>query len=147
MRPFITSLLGLVIAMCLGTGAIAQEKVQALVRQLQAQGYSQIEVKRTWLGRYRIEAKSGNREREIIMNENTGEVLRDYAEDDDDHDDDHGGDRSGRNSGSGSGNSGSGSGNSGSGSHGGDDDGDDHGGDDGDNSGHGSGGDDGDGDD
>ena len=65
----------------------------SVVRQLQAQGYTSIEVSRTWLGRVQIEAKRGAEEREIVLNRKTGEILRDYSHissDDDDDDDDDG---------------------------------------------------------
>ena len=51
----------------------------AWVKQLQLDGYDEIEVKRTWLGRVRIIAEKDEIEREVILNPNTGEVLRDYS--------------------------------------------------------------------
>ncbi|WP_407494693.1 hypothetical protein [Pseudooceanicola sp. MF1-13] len=88
----------------LATAAVAQDRVQGLIQSLQTQGFSRIKVERTWLGRTRIEARGPNGEREIIVNDRTGEVLRDYFEDDqdDDDDDDDKSDRSGK-SGSGGG--------------------------------------------
>ena len=62
-----------------------------LVGQLRAQGYSGIRVTHTWLGRVRIDARLDMFRREIILNPNTGEILRDYqgaiaqAVDNDDH--------------------------------------------------------------
>ena len=62
----------------------------AVVRQLRAQGYTSIEVSRTWLGRIQIEAKRSREEREIILNRKTGEILRDYSHmESDDDDDEH----------------------------------------------------------
>ena len=55
----------------------AQDKV---VRHLQAQGFENIEVRRTWLGRVRITGENQSQEREIILNPATGEILRDYWE-------------------------------------------------------------------
>jgi len=49
-----------------------------VVRQLKQQGFSQIEVSRTWLGRSRIVSRRGDLFREIILNPLTGEILRDY---------------------------------------------------------------------
>lgn len=75
-------------ALCLsaGTGAVWAQDIEAqIISQLQAQGYARIHVTRTWLGRVRIEAEGPGREREIIFNPTTGEILRDYWEIDDDH--------------------------------------------------------------
>ena len=49
-----------------------------IVRQLRAQGYSQITVNRTLLGRTRFVAIGGDQRREIIINPRTGEILRDF---------------------------------------------------------------------
>ncbi|MFY0618734.1 hypothetical protein [Shimia sp.] len=65
--------------------ALAESRTDAIARHLKSQGYTEIEVSRTWLGRMRIEAYKGTMEREIIVNPRTGEILRDYWEDDDDH--------------------------------------------------------------
>lgn len=48
-----------------------------VVRQLRQQGFSEILVESTLLGRTRIVAKSRNGTREIILNPRTGEILRD----------------------------------------------------------------------
>lgn len=114
-----------------------------IVSELQQDGYSEIRIFRTFLGRLRFVAQNGSNRREIVVNPATGVILRDYlrvvsttdgsasntgsssgsgssggSPDDDDDDD---------NSGSGSGNSGSGSGSGGSGSGNGDDGGSDSG--------------------
>ncbi len=112
-----------------------------IVSELQQDGYAEIRVFRTFLGRLRFVAQNGTTRREIVVNPATGVILRDYlrvvsttdgsssnsgsssgsgssggsTDDDDDDDDDD-------NSGSGGGGSGSGSGSGGSGSGGGDDD-------------------------
>lgn len=57
----------------------AESRAQSIARQLNQQGYSEITVSRTWLGRMRIEAQKGEVEREIIVNRRTGEILRDYT--------------------------------------------------------------------
>lgn len=134
-------------ALCAGTPVLAASYQDQIVSQLKKQGYSDIRIQRTLLGRVRILASGGGRQREIILNPRTGEILRDFWTDsgsskasggriiesggsDDDEDEDN----SGRGGGSdddddddddnsGSGSSGSGGGNSGSG--GGGDDGDD----------------------
>jgi len=58
--------------------------VDAAIGFLHAQGYRVTEVERTWLGRVRIEAVRGKHERELVLNPRTGEVLRDFIEEDDD---------------------------------------------------------------
>lgn len=62
--------------------AMAQEdtRLNLLLSQLRAQGFTQVEIERTWLGRIKIEAESAYAEREIIYNPRTGEILRDYWE-------------------------------------------------------------------
>lgn len=70
--------------------AQAQTALDTLVQQLQSEGYREISVKRTWLGRLRIEAKKKGAEREIVLNPSTGVILRDYRDHDetsDDHED------------------------------------------------------------
>lgn len=76
-----------VVMACLALGAtpaLAEQRVDSITRQLQSQGYTNIEVKRTWLGRVRIEAYLGTLEREIVVNPRTGEILRDYWEEEGD---------------------------------------------------------------
>jgi uncharacterized membrane protein YgcG len=121
----------LVAALCasLVTAGIASAETFAdtIVQQLQDQGYAQVSVTDTLLGRTRIFARSDDAQREIILNPRTGEILRDL------YTGDSSGSRiydDGDNSGHGGGNSGQGGGD--------DDDGDGDG--DGDNSGHGGGG-------
>lgn len=62
----------------LATPAFANPHVDRIVSQLKAEGYTSIEMERTWLGRIRIEAEKGDVDREIVINRSTGEVLRDY---------------------------------------------------------------------
>jgi hypothetical protein len=57
--------------------ADAVEETQA---QLRAEGYGNIEVERTLLGRIRITAESATRRREIVIDRGTGEILRDLTE-------------------------------------------------------------------
>jgi hypothetical protein len=131
-------LAALVASLAAAGSAAADGFADTIVRQLRAQGYSQVSVSDTWLGRTRIFAQSGNAEREIVLDPRTGEILRDiyigddsgtriYEDDDDSSgrgrgrsggDDDDDDDDDGDNSGSGGG----GGDNSGSGGGGGDDD-------------------------
>lgn len=128
--------IGLVFAgMVVATSAHAEGYADSIVAQLRAQGFSEIETERTWLGRTKIVASGADGQREIVVNPNTGEILRDLwlmrnggsdrglvsargRDDDDDDDDDDRDDDNGGNSGSG-GSSGGGSGGSGGGSGGG----------------------------
>jgi hypothetical protein len=50
---------------------------EAIVAELREQGYRQIEIRRTLLGRTRIIATSPNYNREIVLNPSTGVILRD----------------------------------------------------------------------
>ena len=139
------------VAMILAGPVRAQSRSQAIVErivaELRRQGYTEFRVRRTLLGRVLIDAEGPGKEREIVLNPNTGEILRDIWDDEGDDlfgrhprtedDGDSGG--SGASGGSGSGPGGSGSGPGGSAGGGGDDGGGDDG-DDGDDRG---GGDDG----
>lgn len=117
--------------------AFAASYVDQILAQLRAQGFENIEVETTWLGRARIAAVRGGVNREIVVNPTTGEVLRDLwlsasgggprtITIGNESDADHGG-----NSGDGGGdNGGSGGGNGGSGGGSGEDGDDNHGGED-----------------
>lgn len=89
----------LIFCLAIATPAFADgaSSARAWVAELEALGYSDIEVGRTWLWRIRIIAERGEVEREIILDRTTGEVLRDISraedggllhpfEDDDDDD-------------------------------------------------------------
>ena len=82
------------------TPLYAQNYEQAILAQLRQDGYEQITVTTTLLGRIRIVADGAQGQREIVLNPRTGEVLRDVlflaslADD--------GGSRGGRSGGSGS---------------------------------------------
>jgi hypothetical protein len=81
-------LLGATVALC-GAPALAQiDRTTAILRALEAEGYTRIETRRTWLGRVQIEARGEPGRREIVLNPHTGEILRDLFEPDDDDDDD-----------------------------------------------------------
>lgn len=66
--------------MLLASPVLADGRVNAITQQLAAQGYDQIKVSKTFLGRVRVEAQRKGLEREIIFNPRTGEILRDYWE-------------------------------------------------------------------
>jgi len=61
----------------LATPARAASYADAIVAQLSAQGFADVLVDTTWLGRVRIVATRSDGVREIILNPRTGEILRD----------------------------------------------------------------------
>lgn len=77
-------LFGLVMLLTYPGVALADSFTDRITDQLRQQGYGEIVVTRTFLGRYRIVATTDRIEREIIVNPGTGEILRDYIEDKDD---------------------------------------------------------------
>lgn len=60
--------------------ATAQSVQDQIVSQLRSQGFDQIELSRTFLGRIRVVAVSDTLERELVFNATTGEILLDYWE-------------------------------------------------------------------
>jgi hypothetical protein len=71
---FLSAILGLAVAGPLH----AEDIVGGITNQLRDQGFEQIEVRQTLLGRTRIVAHSTEGQREIIVNPNNGEILRDF---------------------------------------------------------------------
>lgn len=63
----------------LSTTAARADYVEDIVKLLGQQGYADIEVTRTLLGRVRIVAQKGGLRRELICNPRTGEILRDIS--------------------------------------------------------------------
>ena len=114
-----------------------------IIEQLREQGFGEIKVEKTWLGRLRITASKAGAGREIVLNPRTGEILRDivfYVDGSvsprigESQSSQPGSSGNGSGSGSGNGNSGSGhdddshdDGNHGGSDHGGSDDGGDDG--------------------
>ncbi len=72
----------LALAVVLASTGIARADgvTESITRQLRQQGYTEITVTRTFLGRARIVAESPSQDREIIVNPRTSEILRDYTE-------------------------------------------------------------------
>lgn len=69
--------------------AAAQSVQDQIVTQLRDQGFEEISLNRTWLGRVRVIALRDELRRELVFNPQTGEILRDYSvilsgDDDDD---------------------------------------------------------------
>lgn len=71
-------ILGFATALTLAWPAMADSVAETVARQLREQGYQRIETSYTWLGRLRVNATQGDMKREIVINPNTGEILRDY---------------------------------------------------------------------
>lgn len=83
--------LGGLVALGLAAGApmaAAQGLADRIVRQLKGQGYTEIRLSRTLLGRTRIVATAPGARREIIVNSRTGEILRDFWQETEDDDED-----------------------------------------------------------
>ena len=70
------SILVLVIGLC-ANSALAQGFEASIVDQLRREGYADIRLNTTFLGRVRILALGDKGQREIVINPRTGEVLRD----------------------------------------------------------------------
>lgn len=70
-------IIGLVAMLAAAPAAAQNAAVERITRELRGLGYSQISVERTLLGRARIVADGPDASREIIVNPNTGEILRD----------------------------------------------------------------------
>ena len=73
-----TLLAGLVLV-SLAASANARTVEERLIAGLKSQGYVILEDGYTFLGRLRIVAENATYHREIVVNPETGEVLRDYA--------------------------------------------------------------------
>lgn len=80
-------LMGLAMTAAMQTAALAQygSKVSRFVNELRSQGYRNVEIERTIMGRYKIEAKKGGVSREIVIDPNTGHVFRDRSENENSH--------------------------------------------------------------
>ena len=77
-RQLLTGILGAMgVQMLTALPALSQTFVEQVITQLRAQGFQSIEVERTLLGRTRIAAHRTDGSREIVLNPNTGEILRD----------------------------------------------------------------------
>lgn len=70
--------MGALVAGAMGTTPVLADVYErTIVEQLEAEGFRSISTERTWLGRMRIVAENGEGQREIVINPNNGEVLRD----------------------------------------------------------------------
>lgn len=85
MRKLVPVLIAAAVAAGPSAAAPTQERI---IRELEAQGFTRIQIHQTWLGRTRILATSQDARREIVLNPSSGVILRDYWFDLDDDDDD-----------------------------------------------------------
>lgn len=81
MKSFATT--ALVVA--LAAPAFAQTTKEAVIQELTEQGYTEIKVRKTLFGNYKIEAEGPLGERELVLGKD-GTVLRDRSEKNDDDD-------------------------------------------------------------
>jgi len=71
------------------TTATPMTAIQTIVDTLKGEGFVSFEVKRTWLGRYKIEAKTEDgSEREIVISGDGETVYKDETDDNHDQEDD-----------------------------------------------------------
>lgn len=70
---------GVLGAVFIASAAHADSFQRSVVAQLRSQGYREINVETTMLGRVRIVGAKGGGTREIILNPRTGEILRDIV--------------------------------------------------------------------
>jgi len=71
---------GLLVGLLTAGPGAAQSVQEQVIAQLQAQGFTIEEVRRTFLGRVRVEARRGDVERELVFDPRNGTILRDYTE-------------------------------------------------------------------
>ncbi|MGV6840359.1 MAG: hypothetical protein ACWA40_09215 [Planktomarina sp.] len=70
----------------LATTALSQTTRDDVISMLTDEGYTKIEIQRTFFGNTKFEAYGPNGEREIVLGKD-GTILRDYMDDDEDRDD------------------------------------------------------------
>jgi len=74
-------LMAMLLATAVGAGpAFAASVKDKLVSELKSQGFRNLSITRTWLGRTRITGSNGKFTRELVFNPYSGEILRDYWE-------------------------------------------------------------------
>ena len=79
MRQWLERLTAVVLAgLLLASPLTAQNLTDDLVSQLREQGFHKVTITRTLLGRVLILGSSEEGQREVVLNPQTGEILRDY---------------------------------------------------------------------
>ncbi len=56
---------------------------EEIAAEMQAEGYTDVEIERTLLGRTRVIGEAPGRRREVVIDRGTGEILRDLTEEED----------------------------------------------------------------
>ena len=80
-RHFLATAISTLGLACLGVGpALARSLEEQVFSALRRQGYRNLSSNRTFLGRLRVTGTKGEKKREIILNRQTGEVLRDVIQ-------------------------------------------------------------------
>lgn len=74
----------IIVMLIFSNPASAQGFEDVLVTKMKNDGYRLVERKKSLLGRVILEFRSNKLERQIIIKPNTGEIIRDYAEEFDD---------------------------------------------------------------
>lgn len=87
MKPSLRLCIATGLTLLCGTSVFAQTPAEAVANRLRDQGYSDIEIERTFLRRLRVEAEKDGQVREIVIHPRTGAVLRDFTYPDDDEGD------------------------------------------------------------
>jgi len=77
-RAFVTGGGACALAM-LASPAVARDPAQVVADKLAALGYRDLRVRRTLLGRIRINGRRGRETREVVLDPRTGEILRDLT--------------------------------------------------------------------
>jgi hypothetical protein len=78
-RRFIAGLGSLAVLLLAAAPALA-DPADDVAAALRAEGYDNIQIERTLLGRIRITGETADRRREIVIDRGTGEILRDLTE-------------------------------------------------------------------
>ena len=85
----------IILTLAFAAPAQADDIRDRIVSELRSDGFTEIRISRTWLGRIRLVGESADEVREIVVNPVTGVILRDYSkrlrlrdDDEDDQDDD-----------------------------------------------------------
>ena len=76
-RAFILSMGALLM---LASWPVLADVAEDVAAQLREEGYENISIERTLLGRIRVTAERATQRREIVIDRGTGEILRDLTE-------------------------------------------------------------------
>lgn len=71
--------LGVALSFAAALPAFADPVSDLVIANLRAQGFTVVQMDRTWLGRMWVVARNAEVQREVVFNPVTGEILRDYT--------------------------------------------------------------------